>query len=326
MTASIWVPALLVFLAAIFATMAAAYLSEVLGDWSRRRRVSKRLRPVLQGRIRRTGSGDDLIRAAEEPDGFVAALARSTPGLRNLNVLLEQAQVGWTVQTFLVLALGFGLAAGALAFMMSRSWFLAFISICLGALGPYVYVRRKRTARFRRFEEQFPEAIDLLTRAIRAGHPISAGLVMVADEGPAEVAAEFRQTSEEHKFGLPFEDALLGMVDRTDLVDVRIFTIAVLVQREVGGNLVEILEGLAGVIRRRFYLRRQLRVYTAQGRMTGFVLAALPPVVAFVLYLIEPEYMEVLFTNLFGWVLIGTALTLQGIGGLWIKKIITIDM
>jgi tight adherence protein B len=191
---------------------------------------------------------------------------------------------------------------------------------------PYMLVSRRRKKRFSQFEEEFPEAIDLLTRAIRAGHPLSSGMQMVAEEGPPEVALEFRQTFEEQRFGLPFEEALMGLVDRTDLVDVKIFAIAVLIQREVGGNLAEILENLAETIRRRFYLRRQLRVYTAQGRMTGYALGALPIVVAFIIFLIQPEYITLLSTNLFGTFLVITAVTFQIIGVLWIRKIISIDI
>ena len=126
------------------------------------------------------------------------------------------------------------------------------------------------------FEEMLPEAIDLLGRAIRAGHPLSAGLKMVADETTEPIASEFRRTFEEQRFGLPFEDALLAMADRVSLIDVRILTTAILIQREVGGNLAEVLDNLANVIRVRFTIRRQLRVYTAQGRFSGYVLAAAP--------------------------------------------------
>ena len=130
---------------------------------------------------------------------------------------------------------------------------------------------------------------------------------------------------EEGRGWLPFEEAMLGLVDRTDMVDVRIFAIAVLVQREVGGNLAEILEGLAQTIRKRFYLRRQLRVYTAQGRMTGYTLGVLPFAVGFLIYLMDPNYVGVLFTTPVGWVFAGSALFLQLVGVLWIRRIINID-
>jgi tight adherence protein B len=149
---------------------------------------------------------------------------------------------------------------------------------------------------------------------------------MVSEEGPSEVAREFRRAFEEQRYGLPFDEALLGMVDRTNLVDVRIFAIAVLVQREVGGNLAEILENLAHTIRRRFYIRRQLRVYTAQGRMTGYALATLPIAVAFIIYLLQPTYVAYLWDNPLGLFLVGVAVFLQLVGALWIRKIISIEI
>lgn len=178
----------------------------------------------------------------------------------------------------------------------------------------------------RRFEEQFPESIELLTRAIRAGHPISAGIRMVSEEGPEVVADEFRQLFEEQRFGLPFEDALLNLVDRLDTVDVRIFVTALLIQREVGGNLAEILDNLAHTIRGRFYIQRQLRVYTAQGRLSGWVLGLLPIFVAGVIFIIQPAYMMILFGNLGGLALLGSAAVLQLLGVLWIRSIINIDI
>ena len=196
----------------------------------------------------------------------------------------------------------------------------------IAAAMPYFYLMRARTVRLRAFEEQFPESIDLLTRAIRAGHPLASGMRMVADEGPPAVADEFRQTFEEQRFGLPFADALLGMVDRVNLVDVRIFAIAVLIQREVGGNLAEILDNLADTIRGRFYIRRQLRVYTAQGRLSGYALAALPVFVGVCTFLIQREYMMLLFTTAIGKLLVFTAILLQFFGVIWIRNIINIDI
>ena len=149
---------------------------------------------------------------------------------------------------------------------------------------------------------------------------------MVGTEGPPGVADEFKQMFEEHRFGIPFEDALLGFVDRLNTVDVRIFAIAVLVQREVGGNLAEILDNLADTIRGRFYIRRQLRVYTAQGRLSGYVLASLPIVVGVLMFLLQPDYLMLLFTTFVGWLMVATGVVLQIFGYLWIRKIVNIDI
>jgi tight adherence protein B len=187
-------------------------------------------------------------------------------------------------------------------------------------------VKRRSTLRLRRFEEQLPGAIDLMGRAIRAGHPLSAGLQMVADESIDPVAGEFRQVFEEQRFGLPFDDSMYGIADRVPLVDVRILITAILIQREVGGNLAEVLDNLAEVIRERFKIRRQLRVITAQGRMSGYVLAVMPIAVGLAIMIINPPYVKILFYHPIGKLLTLTAVILQILGYLWIRKIVDIEI
>jgi tight adherence protein B len=177
-----------------------------------------------------------------------------------------------------------------------------------------------------KFEEQLPEAIDLLGRAIRAGHPLSSGLDMVARETAKPVAEEFQRTFEEQRFGLPLEDSLLAMADRVTLVDVRILVTAILIQRNVGGNLAEILDNIAYTIRERFKIRRQLRVYTAQGRMAGYVLAVLPITVGTIIFFLNPDYMMTLFRDPIGKLAVYSAAILQTSGYLWIRKIVNIEI
>ena len=326
----VWMTAGLFFTAAVFGTISLALVSEAVRNWWRRRRVAKRLQPVLEGKAAGPGAADihDLVRPDPKrgPRGFLGMSSGELPILGNLSALLEQSRLDWSLWTFFVLVIGLAFGMGGGVFLFTRSLFFGTVAAFIGAAGPYFYAVRKQKGRFKQFEEEFPEGIELLTRAIRAGHPLSSGMRMVAEEGPPEVAEEFRQTFEEQRFGLPFDEALLGMVDRTDMVDVRIFAIAVLVQREVGGNLAEILESLANTIRKRFYLRRQLRVYTAQGRMTGYALVSMPPFLGFIMFLLQPEYIMILFTSLIGWVMVGSAVVLQVLGALWIRKIVTIDM
>lgn len=319
--------AILVFSAVVFATLAVAFTWEVVRDWLRRRQVAKRLEPVLN-QIAEGGAGrsDDLIRQFQTEEGFLTGLAQALPGVQKTEALLREAQVEWRPETLLLISTGLAFGLGGALLLTTRLMIVAIFGAAMGAWVPYLYLRRKRTTRLRHFEEEFPESIDLLTRAIRAGHPLSSGMRMVADEGPKVVADEFRQTFEEQRFGLPFSDALLGMVDRVNLVDVRIFAIAVLIQREVGGNLAEILDNLATTIRGRFYIRRQLRVYTAQGRMSGYALAALPIVVGVVTFLMQREYMMLLFETTMGQAMVVTAVILQFIGVFWIRKIINIDI
>jgi tight adherence protein B len=210
--------------------------------------------------------------------------------------------------------------------ILSRSPVIGLLATGIGATLPTMYVRRKRTKRLNAFEEFLPESIDLVGRALRAGHPLSAGFKMAADDGPEPVASEFRRVFEEQRFGLPLQDSLLAMTDRINLVDVRILVTAILIQREVGGNLAEILANLAAVVRARFTIRRQIRVYTAQGRMTGYLLSALPIIIFSILYMLNAEYMSILFTDPIGKILVTAAIVMQLLGFLWIRKIIRIEI
>jgi tight adherence protein B len=149
---------------------------------------------------------------------------------------------------------------------------------------------------------------------------------MAADDGPEPVASEFRRVFEEQRFGLPLQDSLLGMADRVNIVDVRILVTAILIQREVGGNLAEVLDNLASVIRARFTIRRQLRVYTAQGRFGGYVLAVLPIAVGGAIYSLNPPYVMLLFTDPLGKLMVILAVVFQLIGFLWIRKIVNIEI
>jgi tight adherence protein B len=218
----------------------------------------------------------------------------------------------------------FATVAGLVFFVTFSSIAIGAAALVLGGLGPYLYVRWKKGKRTLRLEGQLPEAIDLIARAVRAGHPLSEGLRMASEEAPEPLASEFRVTFEEQKFGLPFEEALLGLGDRVEVVDVRILITAILVQREVGGNLSEILEQIAETMRARFSLKRQVRVYTAQGRMSGYTLAALPIFVGVLISIINPEYMQTLFREPLGQALLVGAGVLQGIGFLWIRQIVDV--
>ena len=327
MNLTMGITALFVFAAAVFATVSLALSWEAIRDAVRRRQVRKRLDPVLSAIPGATdGRSDELIRHFEAKEGTLADLAEVMPGMQRMKALLRESRVDWTPTTVLLLTCGLGFGFGAATVVATGEMIFGFLAAVMGASLPYLYLRRVRANRLSGFEEEFPESIDLLTRAIRAGHPLAAGMRMVADEGPPFVAEEFRQTFEEQRFGLPFADALLGLVDRVNLVDVRIFTIAVLIQREVGGNLAEILDNLAETIRGRFYIRRQLRVYTAQGRMSGYALAALPVVVGTATFMMQPDYIGLLFNTGMGRALVVTALLLQGIGVIWIRNIINIDI
>ena len=169
------------------------------------------------------------------------------------------------------------LAAFVVYFAASKVLLFAWVGFLLGCFLPYAFASYRRTKRFNEFEELFPEAIDTLARAVRAGHAFTTALEMISNEVAEPVAGEFRKLFEEQKFGLPVRDALINLAERVPLVDVKFFVTAVMLQRETGGNLAEILDNLSYVIRERFKILRQVRVYTAQGRLTMMLLMGMPP-------------------------------------------------
>jgi tight adherence protein B len=201
----------------------------------------------------------------------------------------------------------------------------AILIFAAGAV-PFVFVAIKRQRRLRRFERNFPEAIDLLGRAIRAGHALTAGLEMIPKELPDPVAGEFRIVFEEHNFGLPLRDALLNLAARIPLVDVRLFVTGLLVQKETGGNLAELLDNLSAVIRERFKIRGEVRVRTAQGRFTAGLLIALPPLMLLFLRSANPDYVRVLFEDPMGVRMLAVAALMQLVGSAIIWKIVHIEV
>jgi tight adherence protein B len=191
---------------------------------------------------------------------------------------------------------------------------------------PLAFVAWKRKRRLRQFEERFPEALDLLGRAVRAGHAFTTGLEMIAKDSPEPVASEFRTAFEEQNFGLPLRDALLNMTERIPLIDVRFFVTALLIQKETGGNLAEILDGLSRVIRERFRIFREVRVRTAQGRLTAGILIAMPIFMLIVLSIMNPSYTRVLFDDPNGPLVLMVAAVMQVVGSFIIWRIIQIEV
>jgi tight adherence protein B len=210
-------------------------------------------------------------------------------------------------------------------YFLSHFYFALPIAVVVAVI-PLGYVAFMRSRRLHKFEELFPEALDLLGRAVRAGHAFTTGLEMIAKESPEPLAGEFRTTFEEQNFGLPLRDALLNLTERVPIVDVRFFVTALLIQKETGGNLAEILDSLARVIRDRFRIYREVRVRTAQGRLTAGILIALPIMMMMILSVLNPHYIGVLFTDPLGPIVLATAAVMQLIGSAILWKIIHFEV
>lgn len=246
--------------------------------------------------------------------------------ISGLQRFLSQADMKIRAGKFLLVCLLVAAGCGLLVLLLSRSPLLAVVAAALGIFVPFLYVSTKRTRRFHAFEALFPEAIELLGRAVRAGHAFTTALELIANELSEPVSGEFRKLFEEQKFGLPIREALLNLAERVPIVDVKFFVTAVMLQRESGGNLAEILDKLSYVIRERFKILRQVRVYTAQGRLTMLILMALPPMLVVLLMFVNREFISVLWTDPIGHVLLAIGVVFQTIGFLLIRKIIHIQV
>ena len=320
------------FLAAVLTFLSVTLLILWLGfrkDRVARRRVQKEL---IEQTLRELRAQEELneqtLLRDESMSGFSSFnefLARIRLAA-NLQRLINQADVNIRVGTLLLLTLVLGALGYMAGHLGNAGWAMSMaLGLMLAAI-PYTYVRVARRRRLRRFETLFPEAVDLMSRAIRAGHAFTTGIKMVADEMADPVGKEFRRVFEEQNLGLPLRNALMGLLDRVELVDLKLFVVAVLVQRQSGGNLSEILDKIAYTIRERFRILRQLRVHTAQGRLTGIILSALPPVMGAIIYWLNYDYMKIIFERDMGIYILIAAAVLQVTGFLWIRKIVNIEV
>ena len=317
--------ALVVFVVVALATFAVASLFDERR--AQARLIKDRLATVQKAAEREPDAELALLRDEQlsKIPAFDTLLRRSAR-VSAIQESLLQAGMKYRAGNFLVLCLVCGVVAGFAILIWSRNPAIAWAGIIIGAFLPYSFVSYRRQKRFEKIEELFPEAIDTLARAVRAGHAFTTALEMISNETSEPLASEFRQLFEEQKFGMPVRDALMNLTERVPLVDVKFFVTAVMLQRETGGNLAEILDNLSYVIRERFKIQRQARVHTAQGRLTMAVLMGMPPIVVAVLEIFSPEFVYPLFHDPIGHALLVVSLSLQTIGYFVIRKIIKIQV
>jgi len=248
------------------------------------------------------------------------------PVSEKLAGLIEQANVQINVGQFLLLTMTIGMTGFLAGLLINRGIIAAIILGLFLAVIPYLYLRRHKTKRVIKFEEQFPDTLETVARSLEAGHSFSSALQYVGQEAPDPIGTLFSTAFEEQALGLSYYDALRRMATRVDSTDLVFFITVVNIQRVTGGNLAEILKSLAYIIRERLKIKRQVRVYTAQGRLSGYILGALPIFMAFAIYFVNPEYMSILVQEKAGNYLIASAIILQIIGFFVIRKIIKIKI
>jgi tight adherence protein B len=319
----IWVP-VFVFLLVLFVSIGGYFF--LSAGRTGRGEVEKRL-SLLQVR---NLQGDDLSEILKKDVlSEVPLLNRLLSRLQTATRIdrrLKQADMTIRVGTFVLLSLGLFLV-GIVAGMLFH-W-PAVISVIVGgvlACVPTIVVDTRRRRRFKRFMNHFPEALEMFARSLRAGHSFTGAIQLVAQEMPHPIGPEFSKVFEEQNLGIPLRQALLGMAERIEALDVKFFVTAILIQRETGGNLAEIIDKIGHVIRERFRIQGQLKIFTAQARMSGIILSLLPVGIAVLIGMMNPEYLKPLWFEKTGRIMIAVAVILQVLGVLAMRKIIRIKI
>jgi tight adherence protein B len=267
-----------------------------------------------------------LARPAAIDLGTPSFWSRMIPNAENLNLLYEQADVNLTFNSFMAAVAGLA-AAGILVGLVFRLpiYVIPLGSAFLGAL-PFLWLLHRKSQRIKKFVTAMPDAVELISRALRAGHGLASGLHLVANEMKGPIADEFNRVFEEQNLGIPVELALRNMADRIPVMDVRFFVIAVIVQRTTGGDLAEVLDKIGRLIRQRFELFGHVKALTAEGRLSGVVLLAMPPALLAFLATVNHDYVSVLFTTPLGVKMLSITAALQLVGAWTIKKIVAIKV
>jgi tight adherence protein B len=315
-----------VFLFCLFSVFA-AYLLATRGSDARRQRLQKRLAETL---LHAGHVDDEEIRLArEELMSEIPWLNRAMVRMQSatkIKRVIEQADLQITVTRLVMFSLMAAMLAGLAASMVSISWLVILGASLVAGAVPFVHVLYKRKKRLGAFLEHLPDALELMSRALSAGHAFTEALYMVSTEMPEPIATEFRKTYEEQNLGLSLKLALDNLAERVPLLDLRLCITAILIQRETGGNLAEILEKVSYTIRERFRILEDLKTLTTSSRMSAWILCALPVGVAMVVTYLNPDYMSVLWTDERGHRLIFVAVCMQVIGTLIIRKILRIKI
>src|ERR1700681_2395663 len=317
--------ALLVFLMVALAVFAGV---SVLDQRSARARLIKE-RLANERKAPERAPEEELALLRDEQLSQIPAfdtILRRSARVIEIQKMLVQGGLSMRAGNFLGFSALAGVVACVVAYELSKRVEAAWVALLVGSLLPYSYASFRRNQRFEKFEELFPEAIDTLARAVRAGHAFTTALEMITNEVGEPVSGEFRQLYEEQKFGMPVRDALINLTERMPLVDVKFFVTAVMLQRETGGNLAEILDNLSYVIRERFKIQRQVRVYTAQGRLTMALLMRMPPIIVTIMLTLNPAFIRPLFTDPIGHGLLSAGIALQTVGYFVIRRIIRIQV
>jgi tight adherence protein B len=320
-----------IFYASIILVFIAVVLA-IEGAWefwnSRHGPAARRLQSRINSVATASGAPREMLSILKSgADSEASPLRRQFAKLSLVRMLaryLQQAGLGWTVGKLLTFCAVLPLVVVVVGFLLPVPFQYVVMAAALSATVPLLFVRRRRRQRLYQFERQLPDACDMLARSLRAGHAFAAAIQMVGDEFPEPMGGEFRLTFDEINYGVSLNDALTNLAQRVPIHDLRYFVIAVLIQRETGGNLAELLDGITALVRERFKLFDKVRVLSAEGKLSAWILVLLPFVTAGLMSLINPGFLDVLWQDDTGVRVVQLAALLMVVGVFWIRRTIAI--
>jgi tight adherence protein B len=302
-----------------------AYFASRAAKKSEQKKVRKKLRALSSGSYKNEEINIVRKKLLSEVPWFNRMLL-SSPRIHKLDRLVEQANTRRPVGFYLSLSILLAVCGYLACALLTVNTLVRFLlPVILGSL-PFFSIYLKKNRRMQKFGRQLPDALDLIVRALKAGHAFSSGIRMVADEFDDPVGPEFAKTMDEINFGVGVPEALINLSNRVDCPDLKFFVISVIIQRETGGNLAEVLENISHLIRERFKLQGRIRVLSAEGKFSAIVLVALPFVVCFTLLLVNPGFLKPLYTDPAGKVMIAAAIIMMSMGIFVMKRMISIKV
>jgi tight adherence protein B len=294
-----------------------------------RQNIDRRLKQMLAERGAAASKREIQLLKQEmlsEVETFHRILLQFEVFSRLQDVLRQAEFTQVTVYRFMMMSLIAGLGVGTVMMVYTRSFFVMLVSLAAVSALPLLFVLQRRRKRFKRFLEQLPDALEMMIRSLQAGHSFAAALQAVATEMPDPIAREFGKAYEEQNLGLSLKVALENLVERMPILDLKLCVTAILIQREVGGNLSEVLSNISHTIRERFRIEGEIRVKTAQARLSGYIVSALPFVFFFWINVVNPKYFRVLYETQSGRSLLAVGVTMQLIGWLVIRRILRVQI
>ena len=316
---------MLVFVTSLAVTVGVVLLTtrETSSEKTVKSRVAEIVKPVSRGGVKAI---ELATREESALSDLLGGVIKDFKFSASLEALIVHSGSDTTVGNILLTGAGIGLVAGLVVHHFFGILLVTLPVAAVGTLIPYFWLRFKLGRRLKKFNEALPDAIDLMARALRAGHSMSSAIEVVAEQSPKVLGDEFAQCFQEQKFGIPFREALIAMGERVPCEDLHFLITAILVQKETGGDLTDILDRTTLLIRERVRIEGEVRTHTAQGRLTGWILALMPVGMLFLMNLLNPGYSDVLFHDPLGHKLLGTGGVLIVIGGLIIRKIVDIKV